>query len=564
MTLRDYLKILHERRLLVLATVAIVTLSSLLFSLRQPPQFTTGTRIHVQPIGQGSEVARLLDQLLGGLRTTMQTEAELVRSTAVAKRVVDRLELAQEPETLLDSIKVDLVPFTEVMVVNATASTPAFAATLADAFAEEYIASRRDQAIEHATQIAQNITGRIEEERKRLASIDAQLAEAEEEGTEATLLLRDREQVTGRISTLQAQRLALLDRDPLANGGGQIIERAPVPLGAANPNHIRTALLGMFISIPLAIGLTLLRDSLSDTVKTKEEAESLTGAPALALVPFDPALEAEGATPVACRDDPASMVAEAYRTLRVNLEFSTDGERARYAMITSAGPAEGKSLTAANLALAFAEAGRRTVLVSADLRRPRLHSLLDVDPHPGLSEALLGVVRDSSWIHEAGPHLWFAPSGSAAFSPSIRFDRKHLEGLFGRIPAPRTRARAAGRRAQATNGRGNGNGNGAANGRARTTDMVIIDTPPILRAAEVPALAASVDGVVLVVRLGVTRRFAAARAAEQARKVGGRILGIVIIGVPPEDAYDRADVVRERAVQMASKAWGRVLETIRR
>lgn len=554
MTLRDYLNIVRERLVLVLATVVIVVATAMFFSLRQIPEFTTSARLRVQPLGAGSEVAEVLDQVLN-YRTTVLTEAELVRSTNVAARVLERLKLDMPPEDLIQQVTVEAQMFTEVLKVTARAVTPDLAKAIADGFAEEYINERRERAITDATDVSQRIAVRLREAQQELRALDASLVGVEPGSTQYQLKTQDRDRLVATVALLTERHEALIDSDPLKNGAGEVIEPAPLPPEPSSPNHIRNGILGFLVSLPVAIGLTLLRESLNDTIKTKEEAEQLTGSQTLALIPTDPLWVDDDEAYLSSRDDPGGQVAEAYRTLRVNLEFAADGKPVRYAVVTSPGRGEGKSATAANLGLAFAAAGRKTVLVSADMREPRLQDFIGMPASPGFVDALRDPV-DKSWLHAVEPNLWFVPSGPSAPHLIAQAGRKSLEGLFGRLGLAREPTREASVKRS-----------GSKIGAARTkrggveTDMVIFDTPSVLRASEVPALASAVDGVVLVLESGVSRRTATLRAAEQIRKVGGRILGVVLIGVRPDDDFARDETASPRRV---GRALDRVIEGLRR
>lgn len=541
MTVRDYLRIIRERVLLILATVAVVTGSALYFSMQQIPQYTTSARLRVEPVGVGSEIADVLKQLTSASNNAL-TEAELVRSVDVASYVAEKLKLKLQPEKLLEALQVNAVPFTDVLQVTATWIDPRTAKDVADAFAEGYIQKRRDRAVADATAFAERLARRLADAESKLQSLNTELEFLDRASTEFQIKNQDRDRQVALIGVLQERYQALLDSEALQTGAGEIIQPAPLPGRPSSPNHIRNGILGFLVSLPLAVGLTLLRDSLSDTIKGKEEAEHLTGAPTLAMVPHDSGWRRPSKPRLVSREEPSSVVAEAYRSLRVNLEFSNNGDRPRYVLVTSPGRAEGKTATAANLAVGFAQAGRRTVLVSADMRRPRLHDFFRTERTPGLSDVLRGRTQTDDWVRGVDPNLVFVPSGSQDGNPDVRLGRREIETLFGHLfPEAATIQPRPNRRGAVVDG--------------ATSDIVLFDSPALLRASEVSSLAPQVDGVVLVLHVGATRRTAASRAAEQVRRVGGRVLGVVLIGVSDDEHYGRDDY---------SKAWARVVESVKR
>ncbi|MGH7378043.1 MAG: hypothetical protein ACREKK_11550, partial [Candidatus Methylomirabilales bacterium] len=395
-------------------------------------------------------------------------------------------------------VQASAVSSTAVMEVRATAADPRMAGRIADTFAEEYLASRREEADTAAEGLAKEVAQSLQRVRERVSALDEQLSRMGEGDPQLLRTRIDRDQALITVATLQAQHDALVEAGPVAPGVGEILQHAPPSGGSPISRYARNGLLGMLVSLPVGFGLALLKDSLADTVRTTGEVEELTGARTLALVPLDPRWREGGRPYLASREDPASETAHAYRVLRVALESGSGAQRPRSVLITSPGRSEGKSATAANLALAFAGAGRRTLLISGDLRRPRLEQFFRVAPEPGLSD-LLG--EDGvSWdrLPQIRPDLRLVPSGGATGDSPGELGR---EGAASRILAV-----------------------------AEGADITLLDTAPVLEADEVVALAPGVDGVLLVARAGRTGRAALSRAAEQIRQAGGRLLGVVLIG----------------------------------
>jgi len=199
--------------------------------------------------------------------------------------------------------------------------------------------------------------------------------------------------------------------------------------------------------------------------------------------------------------DPHSPEAEAYRTLRTNLQFSMlDGEL-HTLVITSSGPGEGKSTTAANLAITLAQTGRAVLLCDCDLRRPSQHQIFGVPNTAGLTSLLLDA-RLSDTVQDTGiEHLRLMTSGPIPPNPSELLESKRMEQVVREL--------------------------------ASTCDIVIFDTPPIGAVTDAALLASRVDGVVLVVSSGQTPRDQAKRAKALLDKVKARVLGVVINNARP-------------------------------
>lgn len=216
------------------------------------------------------------------------------------------------------------------------------------------------------------------------------------------------------------------------------------------------------------------------------------------------------ASPVVVRS-PRSPAAEAYRALRANLQFASLDRDLRTVLITSAGQGDGKTTVAANLGVALAEGGKHVLLVDADLRRPSVHRLFELPPAPGLSNALLHEEGELPVVATTVPGLSILAAGDPPPNP----------GEF--VASPRL---------------------GRLLARARSSfDVVLIDTPPVSLVADAAVLAPSVDGVLLVVSAGRTKRDLVRRAKDQLEKVGARLLGVVLNNAKLDrsmQAYTRA------------------------
>jgi capsular exopolysaccharide synthesis family protein len=224
----------------------------------------------------------------------------------------------------------------------------------------------------------------------------------------------------------------------------------------------------------------------------------VTGVPVLATVPHDPRART---APLIIEGSVRSTRAEALRQLRTNLRFVDVDQPTRAMAITSACPGEGKSTTACNLAIVLAEAGKRVVLVDADLRRPRLAEYLDLEGAIGLTNVLAGQIRvETALQHWGSTGVFVLASGSIPPNPSELLGSRNMADLVAALSA--------------------------------AFDVVIIDTPPLLPVTDAAVLATAVDGTLLVTRHGHTTTSQARQAAEALRAVEGRVLGTVLNMVP--------------------------------
>lgn len=286
-------------------------------------------------------------------------------------------------------------------------------------------------------------------------------------------------------------------------GRVQPIDEATLPTFAVSPNRKRaitySVLVGLLLGFVLAFGL----DRLDDSVKSPDELRDRMELPMLGLIP---AIRAdrngrrsgdETGDRLITHVDPRSPVTEAYRSMRTNLAFARAQQSPQAIVVASPGPADGKSTTAANLAITFAQQGQRTMLIDADLRRAVLDRLFHLERSPGLTEVIVGEAALDDAIHETEvPNLFLLASGRFPPNPAELLGSARMQEILR-------------------------------DAKARF-DVVVLDSPPLLAVTDAAVLATMVDGVVLVVRTQRTKRDAVRRAIGHVRSVRGRLLGAVL------------------------------------
>lgn len=189
-------------------------------------------------------------------------------------------------------------------------------------------------------------------------------------------------------------------------------------------------------------------------------------------------------------------MAEAFRTLRTNLMFSSLEHPLTTLLVTSPAPEEGKSTTLANLAVSLAQGGRQVILVDCDLRRPRQHELFGVPAEPGLSNAILAKVDAPQLVATGVDGLSLLPAGAVPPNPADLLGSRRMEAIIANL---KTRA-----------------------------DLVLFDAPPVIAVTDAALLASKLDGVLLVVSAGRTQRDHAQRAKDLLEKIHIRIVGAVL------------------------------------
>ena len=286
-----------------------------------------------------------------------------------------------------------------------------------------------------------------------------------------------------------------------------VASRAALPTSPEFPPKGLYLVAGALLGLILGVALVALRELLDRRIRDDEAAEAIAGAPVIGHIPRDPRASRR---PLVVVDDPDSPEAEAYRRLRTNLRVVTIDSDRRSLLLTSAVSGEGKTLLAANLGIAFAQAGHRVVLVDADLRRPRLGRLLGLEPAPGMSELLSPNVPESELL-----------SGDLLEATLHREQQLPLEMLTSGSPPPNPSELLGSERFEAL-----------LEALTLRADLVILDSPALLSVGDAAVIARVTAAVLMVARVPSTRAEQFDAAAEALHAVAEPPVGAVLNGFP--------------------------------
>ena len=292
--------------------------------------------------------------------TDVQTDLQLATSAPVVALV--RGKLGSVP-----SVSVSEVAQTNVIALTAISSTPARAALVANTYARAFVEQTQTSAIRNLTTASTTLHQQINALGRQIRSLQGQAGTA----TQVSALVNQQAVLKEEVAQLQVNGAA-------ATSGVEFVTPAHAPASPSSPKPAQDALLGLAAGLMLGLGAAFLRDSLDDTLTSKEAAERTSGAPAIAMVPMVSSWRKRNRAEIASSAAPTSPAAEAYRSLRTSLQFTRQGQELRTLLVTSPAAAEGKTSTLANLGAVFAQAGERVALVSCDLRRPRLGQFFDI------------------------------------------------------------------------------------------------------------------------------------------------------------------------------------------
>jgi receptor protein-tyrosine kinase len=278
-----------------------------------------------------------------------------------------------------------------------------------------------------------------------------------------------------------------------------VVHPPVLPSVPSSPQTLLNVILGALVGLLLGAVAAITRDRLDRSIKKPEEAADLAGAPVMGVVLRNTGLES---TKVVDRNR-MTRVAEDYRQLRANLQFLDVDEPPKVIMVSSSLPGEGKTTAVINLALALAEAGRKVTVVEADLRRPKVTRYLGMIGGVGLTNVLAGSADITEVTQYYGVDgLAIIAAGPTPPNPSELVASASMAELLGKLRA--------------------------------SNDFVLVDSPPILPVSDSTGLAVLVDGVLLSVRYGVTRKDQLQQAAATIQRVGARTLGVILNIVPPK------------------------------
>jgi non-specific protein-tyrosine kinase len=386
--------------------------------------------------------------------------------------------------------------FSPLIVLTVTDTVPQRAADAANAVSSAFISrinasnASRFAADQHSLKI------QIAHEKAQADAINHKIAayRGPSGGLEALKTAYAAYSTTYQSLVSSAEQLKL-QRD-ISSSAVDVYSPATRPLSPTGPHPRNTALLWAFFALVAGTALVYGYQYLSDLCGDAEEASLLIDAPVLGAIPAfrvrrkqHPLLAGDGQMHV--------QDAEGYRMIRTNIQFANVDHPPRRILVTSALPGEGKTTTASNLALTFAEGGRSVTLIDGDLRRPSLHRVFDTPPGGGLTELIL---TDRLNGHRAGvtlrDNLTIVPSGPLPPNPGDLLGSERMAELMIHL--------------------------------RQQSDMVILDAPPVLAASDAAILSTVVDGVILVIDLNSTKRREIRHTREAIEAVGGKIIGIVI------------------------------------
>ena len=278
----------------------------------------------------------------------------------------------------------------------------------------------------------------------------------------------------------------------------QIVDRAEVPTKPVSPRKMLNIFIAAVISLLGGSALAFLLEYLDDSIKGNEDIEKYLKLPLLGIVPSAKLDKKDiKEKDLIAHRKPKSEVSEAYRSIRTSLLYASPNQKSKAYVVTSAGPQEGKTTTATNLAVAFAHSGKKVLLVDSDLRKPRLHKTFDMTSNTGLTNCLAGELKlESTTFKTEIDNLYLLSSGPIPPNPAELLGSPGMEELLDEMRA--------------------------------AFDIVIFDSPPLVAVTDAAVLSVLTDGAIQVVWAGNTSRKVAAHGKEKIEAAGGKLIGVIL------------------------------------
>lgn len=472
----------RRRRLVLILCVVLVPLVVVAISLTEAKSYTSTASLlfqnHAYAQGLFGTSATYTPPETDPTRAAA-TNLSLVEQSIIAQRTAQTIGSGLTRQDVQNDVSVTADGQSDLVKIAATTKSPAASQRLANTYADEFIRYRRQ-------------------------ADTSQILDAEQQIARKLALLRGAARNTPAARELATRQQDLAIFASLQTGNAQVAEPAVMPTSPSSPRPVRDGIIGLFAGLLLGIAAVLILERIDRRVRDVDEFEQIMRRPLLGTIPRSPAFEAQRTHHLAL----GGRDLESFRTLRVYLRYFNGPRPIRTVMINSAVPGEGKSTVSWNLAAVAANAGQRVLLVEADMRRPVFAAWFGMSPDAsGLSDFLAGTLSFEDVVRQVPTHLSAGGTneeGAASLdviiggvippNPPDLLDLPRMEQLLSRDEY----------------------------------DLVVVDSPPAAVVSDAIHLLRLVDGVIVVVRLGRSRRDETQKYADRLALVDAPVLGVVV------------------------------------
>jgi non-specific protein-tyrosine kinase len=499
MNLKQYFLTLWKWLWLIVLSTALAGGFSYVATSRIDPTYLSRATLMV---GQAIKEQNPDPTLIGLTNQLAQNYLQIVKRPKVLQSVVETLKLPMSWDRLSLQVTANMVAGTQLMDISVIDTNPQRAKVIADEIARQLIAQSptpNEQQQERTRGFVQGQMADLENEIKQLKDDIEKLRRDRGAATSARAI----QDIDNKINTKQAQLTTdnatyATYLDFVKGGVNTVSVFEPASDGAQiGPQRTQNTLLGAAIGLALAIVAAFLLEYLDDTIKDGDDVLRVTGLSTLGLVTRMPQIKSP-ADRLITATQPKSPIAEAYRVLRTNLQFSGLKNQSSTLLVTSASPGEGKSTTAANLAVIMAQGQKRVVLVDADLHRPSVHRIFGVSNRVGLTSLLLdetmGLDVALQWTNLS--NLRVLTTGPLPPNPADVLNSAEVTRIIERL--------------------------------RQEADLIIFDSPPVFAVTDAVILAGKLLNTLIVVDTGRTRSDMLRREVDALNRAGAKVFGVVL------------------------------------
>ncbi len=498
--LRDYLAVLRRRRRWLVFVVVMALAGAAAWSMLQTPMYRSSAQVLMRSTATVNGPAGFADTRV------LVNEVQLATSEEFSSELASRLGYSPD-------VSVRAEASASVLTFTARSDDPDEAARIADTHAAVFVELSRQASVDDYLDNTEVVSQRLTAVEGQLTALEANflaevadLARSDSAGRDA--LAAEYSTERSRLETERSRYVTVLDElslsaDLAGFGGAAVLNPAEPPSSPYSPNLARNLVTALFVSLIAGFGLVFLREHLDDSIKTRERLSTVIEPfPVISVVPkVGDGLPEVGGITLESVGRPRSPASESYQSLRTALTFLAIDRPFQTLQVTSAKMSEGKSTTAANLAVAMCRAeGKRVLLVDADLRRPKMHSLFSLANKVGLCDVLL---RDLPMSDAVVP----------------------IEGFNGLLSVLPVGPRPSGLNAELLS-----SSLFAALLRESldSYDLVILDTPPVLSVADPLTVSSQADAVLFVVHAGESTTAQVRSSLDALVGVGASVVGAIL------------------------------------
>lgn len=504
MEIKRYIALIWRWAWIIILGVIVASGTAFLVSKNTTPVYRAEARFLIDEApgaGSSNEYSQILTE-----QRLAQTYVQIMSTNKVMEETISRLELPLTVNQLKSKITVNAPQETQILEISVEDTDAARAANIANTIGQVFIEQNLTRESQRYAEPIANWEKRITEIGDEIEDLDRQISalegvETPEEIAALSRLETQRNEARLRYTEAFNELNDLQVSQIQESNNIQPIEPAALPTSPIRPRTMSNTLLAAAVGGMLALGIIFLIEYLDDTVKTPDQVMEDTGLSTLGAIAF-----IKGEQPgdrIITHIRPRDPVSEAYRVLRTNLSFSAIDKELQDVLITSSSPGEGKSTTVANLAAVLAQAGKKVIVVDADLRRPVQHKIFGLPNNQGLTTALLDQKTAVISHIQSTPirGLQVMCSGPIPPNPAELLNSQRMSQVLAEL--------------------------------REVADVIVYDTPPALTVADASILAPQVDGTMLVIDTGNTRRDTFIQAVQRLQKTGSNMFGVVMNRLRP-------------------------------